>query len=78
MNKVEAMKSVKDGLEVLQDVPEYAAAGWESIPVEERDRLKWAGVFFPSANPGPFHDARAHYQRLQQLGSVPGAGGYQR
>ncbi len=54
MNKVEAMKSVKDGLEVLQDIPEYAAAGWESIPVEERDRLKWAGVFFRRQTPGRF------------------------
>ena len=54
MNKVEAMKSVKDGLEVLQDIPEYAAAGWESIPLEERDRLKWAGVFFRRQTPGRF------------------------
>ena len=54
MNKVEAMKSVKDGLEVLADIPEYAAAGWESIPAEERDRLKWAGVFFRRQTPGRF------------------------
>ena len=54
MNKVEAMKSVKDGLEVLADIPEYAAAGWESIPEEERDRLKWAGVFFRRQTPGRF------------------------
>ncbi len=37
MNKVEAMKAVKDGLE---DIPGYAADGWESIPEAERDRLK--------------------------------------
>ena len=54
MNKVEAMKSVKDGLEVLGDIPDYAAAGWESIPEGERDRLKWAGVFFRRQTPGRF------------------------
>ena len=54
MNKVEAMKSVKDGLEVLGDIPDYAAAGWESIPEQERDRLKWAGVFFRRQTPGRF------------------------
>ena len=54
MNKVAAMKSVKDGLEVLGDIPDYVAAGWESIPEGERDRLKWAGVFFRRQTPGRF------------------------
>ncbi len=54
MNKVEAMKSVKDGLEVVNDIPNYAAGGWESIPETERDRLKWAGVFFRRQTPGRF------------------------
>lgn len=54
MNKVETMKAVKDGLEVLDDIPAYAAAGWQSIPEDERDRLKWAGVFFRRQTPGRF------------------------
>ena len=54
MNKVEAMKAVKDGLEVLDDIPAYAAAGWQSIPEGERDRLKWAGIFFRRQTPGRF------------------------
>ena len=54
MNKVEAMKSVKDGLEVVNDIANYAAGGWESIPETERDRLKWAGVFFRRQTPGRF------------------------
>lgn len=34
MNPVEAYKEEKDGLDVLQDVPRYAAEGWEAITEE--------------------------------------------
>lgn len=45
MNKFEAMKQVKDGLDVLEDIPRFARDGFESIPEEDLERLKWAGIF---------------------------------
>jgi len=54
MNKIEEYKTEKDGLDVLQDVPRYAAEGWEAIPEGDKERLKWAGVFFRRQTPGYF------------------------
>ena len=54
MNKVEGLKREKDGLDILQDVPRYAKEGWETIPAGDRERLKWAGVFFRRQTPGHF------------------------
>lgn len=31
MNKIEEYKKEKDGLDILPDVPRYAAEGWEAI-----------------------------------------------
>ena len=54
MNKIEAIKSEKDGLDILRDIPAFSRDGWESIPIPDRDRLKWAGVFFRRQTPGRF------------------------
>ncbi len=54
MNKVEALKAEKDGLEILNDIPNFSKEGWESIPTDDRDRLKWAGIFFRRQTPGRF------------------------
>src|SRR5207244_2521453 len=54
MNKIEEYKQEKDGLDVLQDVPRYAAEGWEAITEGDRERLKWTGVFFRCQTPGHF------------------------
>ena len=54
MNKIEEYKREKDGLDVLQDVPRYAQEGWEAITEGDRERLKWAGVFFRRQTPGRF------------------------
>ena len=54
MNKVEEYKSEKDGLDILQDVPRYAKEGWEKITDDDKERLKWAGVFFRRRTPGRF------------------------
>src|SRR5437870_1379543 len=54
MNKIEEYKQEKDGLDVLQDVPRYAAEGWEAITEGDRERLKWTGVFFRRQTPGHF------------------------
>jgi hypothetical protein len=31
LNKIEHYKKEKDGLDILPDVPRYAAEGWEAI-----------------------------------------------
>ena len=54
MNKIEEIKSEKDGLDVLADIPKYARDGWESITDGDRERLKWLGVFFRRQTPGHF------------------------
>ena len=54
MNKIEEYKKEKDGLDILRDVPRYAAEGWEKISDGDKERLKWAGVFFRRQTPGRF------------------------
>lgn len=54
MNKIEAIKNEKPGLDVLQDIPRFAQEGWQAIPDDDRERLKWAGVFFRRQTPGRF------------------------
>ena len=54
MNKIEEYKKEKDGLDVLQDVPRYAAEGWQAITDGDKERLKWTGVFFRRQTPGNF------------------------
>lgn len=54
LNKIERYKQEKDGLDILQDVPKFATAGWEAIEEGDRERLKWAGVFFRRQTPGHF------------------------
>ena len=54
MNKIEAIKSEKDGLDILRDIPAFARHGWQAISPPDRDRLKWAGIFFRRQTPGRF------------------------
>jgi ferredoxin-nitrite reductase len=54
MNKIEEYKKAKDGLDILQDIPHYAAEGWQAIDDGDKERLKWAGVFFRRQTPGHF------------------------
>ena len=53
-NKVERLKQEKDGLDIVADVPRLARGGWEAISEADRERLKWAGVFFRRQTPGRF------------------------
>jgi NAD(P)H-nitrite reductase large subunit len=53
-NKIERYKSEKDGLDVVDDIPRFAQAGWQAIDEGDRERLKWAGVFFRRQTPGRF------------------------
>ncbi len=54
VHPAEALKREKNGLEVIDDIPFYIRNGWESIPPEKRDRLKWVGVFYRRQTPGAF------------------------
>ena len=54
MNKIEQFKAEKDGLDIVGDVPRLAQDGWEAIGEGDRERLKWAGVFFRRQTPGRF------------------------
>src|SRR5262245_56965356 len=54
MNKIEEYKREKDGLKILDDIPRYASEGWEKISDADKERLKWAGIFFRRQTPGRF------------------------
>ncbi len=54
MNKIEAYKEEKKGLDVKDDLPRYATEGWETISDGDKERLKWLGVFFRRQTPGHF------------------------
>ena len=54
INTAEVLKQEKNGLEVINDIPAYIRDGWEAIPPNERDRLKWVGVFYRKQTPGAF------------------------
>jgi NAD(P)H-dependent nitrite reductase large subunit len=54
MNKIERLKKEKDGLDIIPELPNLAAAGWRAIEEGDRERLKWAGVFFRRQTPGQF------------------------
>jgi ferredoxin-nitrite reductase len=54
MNKVEVLKAEKDGLDIKESIARYAELGWEEIPEEDIQRLKWYGVFLRNPTPGFF------------------------
>ncbi|PLR84770.1 ferredoxin--nitrite reductase [Bacillus canaveralius] len=45
INKTETRKLEKDGLKIYDDIPYYAEHGFASIPTEEWDMFKWAGLY---------------------------------
>src|SRR5204863_7671533 len=53
-NKIERYKLEKDGLDIIGEVPRLAQDGWQAIDDGDRERLKWAGVFFRRQTPGQF------------------------
>ena len=54
MNKIEALKTEKDGLDVLDDLVRFAREGWKTIADDDKERLKWAGIFYRRPTPGHF------------------------
>jgi ferredoxin-nitrite reductase len=54
MNKIEALKAEKDGLDILDDLARFAREGWKTIGDDDKERLKWAGLFLRRPTPGHF------------------------
>ncbi|HET7343596.1 MAG TPA: ferredoxin--nitrite reductase, partial [Methylomirabilota bacterium] len=54
MNRIEQIKSEKDGLDVGADIVRFAEAGADAIPEGDVERLKWWGVFLRKHTPGHF------------------------
>jgi ferredoxin-nitrite reductase len=56
-NKFEEIKSAKHPLDIYPDILRYAALGpdgWRAITDDDKERLKWFGVFFRKPTPGHF------------------------
>lgn len=55
-NAVERLKAEKPGLAILDEIPALARSheGWETIDPGDRERLKWAGLFYRKPTPGRF------------------------
>ena len=55
LNKVEKVKAVKDGLDVKNELENFANIGWESLEKGDLEtRLKWLGIFHRPVTPGQF------------------------
>jgi ferredoxin-nitrite reductase len=54
MNKFEQIKAESDSLDIVKEIPAFAAQGWEAITEADLERLKWAGIFFRKHTPGFF------------------------
>ena len=51
---IEEIKTEKDGLDVLPDIYRYARDGFEAIPPDDLERMKWYGLFHRKQTPGFF------------------------
>jgi len=54
MNRVEALKAARDGLDVQEDLIRFAREGWRTIADDDKERLKWVGIFHRKPTPGHF------------------------
>ncbi|MGN7457111.1 nitrite/sulfite reductase [Paenibacillus pasadenensis] len=55
LNKMELWKIEKDGLDVIRTIIEkYALEGYDSIPEDDMNRFKWAGVYEQKPRDGYF------------------------
>ena len=54
MNKVEKIKQEKDGLDVWQDVLQYAQSGFSAIAEDDFVRMRWYGIYQQRPNEGHF------------------------
>jgi NAD(P)H-nitrite reductase large subunit len=76
LNKIERYKSEKDGLDVVDDLPRFAQEGWQAIDDGDRERLKWAGIFFRRQTPGRFmmrvrmSSGQANAQQIRTIAEI--------
>jgi len=55
LNKVEKVKAAKDGLDVKDELENFARIGWEALERGDLEtRLKWLGIFHRPVTPGHF------------------------
>ncbi len=54
MNKIEVLKTERDGLDIKKDIDRFATMGWEDIAEDDIQRLKWYGLFLRNPTPGFF------------------------
>ena len=54
MNKIEEIKKERDGLDMEAALFRYADLGWKAITDDDKERLKWWGIFFRKPTPGLF------------------------
>ncbi len=52
MHVIEQYKQARNGLDVGDDIPRYAELGYEAIPKDDIERLKWWGVFLRKHSEG--------------------------
>jgi ferredoxin-nitrite reductase len=55
-NSIETCKAIKegDGLRIREDLPRVVEQGYEALTPEQKQLLKWVGVFFREPTPGRF------------------------
>ena len=76
MNKIEALKAERDGLDVRDAIARYAHTGWESITEDDVQRLKWYGLFLRNPTPGCFMirvripGGKAHSAQIRTLAEI--------
>jgi ferredoxin-nitrite reductase len=51
-NPIEKIKEAKSGLAIRHELAHFAAMGWEAIPKDDLERLKWVGWFYRKKTPG--------------------------
>jgi NAD(P)H-nitrite reductase large subunit len=83
-NKIEIIKTEKDGLDALPDIQRLARRNaWEEMSEADKQRFKWHGLFFRPPTPGNFmlrirHEAgrsSAHqFRMLAELSDTYGKG----
>jgi ferredoxin-nitrite reductase len=54
VNKIETLKAERDGLDITEDLVRFAREGWRTIADDDKERLKWVGVFHRKPTPGHF------------------------
>src|SRR5437764_5364856 len=54
VNRIEQIKSERDGLDIGESIPRYAEQGFEAIEEGDVERLKWSGLFVRKHTPGHF------------------------